>query len=130
LASILLLITGLFTGGMLGYAFETPMVVTRLFSYTLISASVLCLLFGVDLMDPRSALARMCTTRVFSYLGRISYGIYLYHFPVFYAFSLFPAKQESSLGTIGFAVLITIAIAAVSYQLIEKPILSLKSRFT
>ncbi|MEI7618412.1 MAG: acyltransferase family protein [Actinomycetota bacterium] len=59
--------------------------------------------------------------RPFVALGRISYGVYLYHLPVF----VFMTSQRTGLD--GWALLasrfaVTLAIAIASYQLIEQPI--------
>jgi len=68
------------------------------------------------------------------HLGKISYGIYLYHFfmPDFYnqMIDLFPGyfSPESSLKT-AFLFLSSIAFAEISWHLIEKPIMKIKNRF-
>lgn len=53
------------------------------------------------------------------YLGMISYGLYVYHLPVYQLVSWQPIP----------AVLITIAVASLSWHFYEKPINSLKRRF-
>ncbi|MCE7079474.1 acyltransferase [Streptomyces sp. ST2-7A] len=71
------------------------------------------------------------------YLGRISYGIYLWHFAVMYfwfgtgsIFGTEPAEMNVLRGTIQFPELMTavligsIAIASLSYYLVERPILN------
>ena len=67
------------------------------------------------------------------YLGRISYGLYVYHFPIIWF-----AGRIADLGvkppllqplTALIAFLATLAIASMSYFLLEKPILDLKDRF-
>ena len=68
------------------------------------------------------------------YLGKISYGIYLYHY-------FMPPLFQSLIKTLGlhqprepiaaiFTCALTIVTAAVSWHLIEKPILRLKEKFT
>jgi len=76
------------------------------------------------------------------YLGRISYGMYIFHITMFY-FVYYIFKDE--LGTIskqmglyewrndvGFVVafIATIIISVLSYKFFEKPFLRLKKRFT
>jgi peptidoglycan/LPS O-acetylase OafA/YrhL len=61
-------------------------------------------------------------------LGRISYGLYLVHVPVIFWMSggkVGPAHPAETLG----AVLATLGAALVSFYLIERPFLRLKSRF-
>ena len=82
--------------------------------------------------------------KVVNYIGKISYGIYLYHFvyigyffafinKFLYAITLsYPALNRvihDQHTDYWIEVFIMILIAAISYELIEKPILSLKKRF-
>jgi peptidoglycan/LPS O-acetylase OafA/YrhL len=64
-----------------------------------------------------------------TYIGRISYGLYLYHFPIYYWFGLSYPKGVPPLGTVGLAIACSFGVAALSYRFIEQPLLSLKSRF-
>ena len=57
-------------------------------------------------------------------VGRVSYGIYLYHLPIFWAFDTEAAKTW---GPIIWAVLLTALAVSTSWVLIEKPALRLKS---
>lgn len=72
-------------------------------------------------------------SRVLEYLGKISYGLYVYHFMcIAITRAILPAVH----GPIQNALLIilslgmTIAVSAVSYAVVEKPFLNLKRRFT
>lgn len=58
------------------------------------------------------------------YLGRISYGLYVFHEP-----ALLIAHRLTSAMTIPLGAAMTIAIAAASYRWFESPFLRLKSRF-
>jgi peptidoglycan/LPS O-acetylase OafA/YrhL len=70
-----------------------------------------------------------------TYLGRISYGIYLYQFLAFFAYYKLqtvlgkPAWMNEPLAFAGGCTLLTIAIASGSWFLFEKPLLSLKKFF-
>jgi peptidoglycan/LPS O-acetylase OafA/YrhL len=77
------------------------------------------------------------------YLGKISYGLYVYHSLVLYLVFVkgsgrltevtrllpLPQTARNSVGTAA-ALLITIVVAHLSYRFLEKPFLVLKQRFT
>ncbi|MEN3539922.1 acyltransferase [Microbispora sp. ZYX-F-249] len=78
---------------------------------------------------------------VMRYLGRISYGIYLWHFPMMYlrfgSGSIFgeTVPVQMLLGKFGFWALVipvalsTIAVASVSYWVLERPVIRLADRW-
>src|SRR5689334_21106745 len=76
---------------------------------------------------------RLLETAPMRYLGKISYGLYVYHFPVIWFsgrirdFGLSETLAKPLTAILAF--LATLMIASVSYHLIEKPILNLKDRF-
>jgi peptidoglycan/LPS O-acetylase OafA/YrhL len=70
---------------------------------------------------PRSLVPRMLSCAPIRYVGRISYGLYIWHWPIFiwldhsrtglYGYELF-----------GLRVLVTFAVSVVSFHLVERPI--------
>jgi peptidoglycan/LPS O-acetylase OafA/YrhL len=74
---------------------------------------------------------------VIVYLGKISYGLYLFHFPVFYLVeSLLPRNQfvfrtelQRTLTIMPLKFALTIALASLSWRYFEKRILEQKRRF-
>jgi peptidoglycan/LPS O-acetylase OafA/YrhL len=58
-------------------------------------------------------------------IGRISYGLYLYHLPIYHAL-LLPAAGPA---TVALAIALTFAVATASYWLVERPILRYAARF-
>ncbi|MCA8951561.1 MAG: acyltransferase [Planctomycetes bacterium] len=58
-------------------------------------------------------------------IGRISYGLYLYHFPLYVA--VMGGRQTP--GRLALALLLTFAVAIASYWLVERPLLRLGARF-
>ena len=95
------------------------------------------LLPGVFPGDGRGAPRRLLSTRLLAWLGIVSYGIYLWHLP------LIPKVGAAASDILGvgkgglpFTVLlillvagVTVACAATSYYLVERPILRLKNGF-
>lgn len=79
---------------------------------------------------------------VLVYLGRVSYGMYIFHITMFWlVYQIFKEELASFSTTIGLyewrnnvgfiiAFLATVIISLLSYRLLEKPFLRLKTRFT
>ncbi|MEO8760805.1 MAG: acyltransferase [Bacteroidia bacterium] len=71
--------------------------------------------------------------RLFNYLGKISYGLYMYHLMIIPMVAFFSIKYFGD-GKISFlfiyivSVLTTILVASISYSILEKPFLVLKSK--
>lgn len=67
------------------------------------------------------------------YLGKISYGLYMYHYPflwlAFVLFSIQFAPLWVQLAWSAGSLMLTICIAALSYRFLEAPILKYKRRF-
>jgi peptidoglycan/LPS O-acetylase OafA/YrhL len=85
-----------------------------------IAVAIAVLLFAVVTAQAGS-LARALANPVFVYVGRISYGLYLWHFPLF---SLLDAERLHLYGlpllAVRFAV--TFVVATASYYLVELPV--------
>ena len=81
------------------------------------------------MLDERSLLTRGASWRPLVALGRISYGLYLWHFPIY---SLVPRHVGSLPFAIRSALLVALSLAAatLSYRWIEQPFLRLKERLT
>jgi peptidoglycan/LPS O-acetylase OafA/YrhL len=76
---------------------------------------------AVVIARPEGLEARLLSVAVLGYLGRISYGLYLYHWP------LFLMIDNAHTGLVGWQLLVvrlaaTLAVAAASYHLVELPI--------
>jgi peptidoglycan/LPS O-acetylase OafA/YrhL len=65
--------------------------------------------------------------RVLGYLGRISYGLYVFHT---LCIALGNQVVRGNVGRVGIGLLLTIAMAAASYHYFERPFLKLKQRWT
>jgi peptidoglycan/LPS O-acetylase OafA/YrhL len=70
---------------------------------------------------PDSALARLLSIRPLRYVGRISYGMYLWHFPLFQ----YVDHARTGLGPyplFALRTVLTVVIASASFYLVERPI--------
>ena len=89
------------------------------------SGSVLLILGALD----HGPLAAGLSWKPLAALGLISYGVYLYHWPIF----IFLTSERTGLDGVALAVLkvgITLALAVASYFLIEQPVRQRRWRLT
>jgi peptidoglycan/LPS O-acetylase OafA/YrhL len=98
---------------------------------TLVAVACACLVLDV-LYCPTRLSRLLLENRPLVWVGRISYGLYLWHFPIFNGM-LNPTRMAKvgitgpALFTVRFAV--AFLVAALSFALIERPFLRLKRRF-
>lgn len=92
---------------------------------------VLCCLL-IFAIDKSNIPAKLLSLKAMRHLGKISYGIYVFHI-----FALWASEEimrriglDSALGKLALGILITIGLADVSYRLLERPFLLLKERAT
>ena len=88
--------------------------------FFLIGLSIACVILAA-VAAPRSIVPRVLSVAPVRYVGRISYGLYIWHWPIFiwlnaartglYGYELFALR-----------VLVTFAVSVVSFHLIERPI--------
>lgn len=90
-----------------------------LFGVALLSAVVI-----MAAMNRNGLLRRLLSIRWIEWVGVRSYGIYLWHWPLFVLFGLLIPRSPSSTWIVGLAtVVVTIGVAALSYRYIEQPVL-------
>lgn len=91
----------------------------------LLGVAVLTAIVIAALLVPASPLARVLELRPLRWVGERSYGIYLWHWPVFVLLAaVLPAWQsDATLAWVlgGIALAITVAAAALSYRFVESP---------
>lgn len=97
----------------------------ELFAGPLLIAAVSASVLIVCALDADSALSRCLSTSWITFLGRISYSLYLWHVPILVAFGVFGAGL--TLMAIP-AVSAALTAAVLSYYLVERPFLRRKSR--
>jgi peptidoglycan/LPS O-acetylase OafA/YrhL len=97
-----------------------------LVSYPLVAAAAAAIMLG--------SIGIQLRLPTLEYLGKISYGLYVYHqVCIWLAESILSGSRGGVLHAVLreiLALAITIAVAAASYAILEKPFLSLKNRFT
>jgi peptidoglycan/LPS O-acetylase OafA/YrhL len=93
--------------------------------FTILAATTALLLVNL-VVGKKGILTAMLESKPLVWIGRISYGLYLWHYPVFkwirYAAAPWPVK-------LALALLATFAVASLSFYLMERPLLRLKKRF-
>lgn len=110
-------------------------IITALTSFCIVSMGAL---------NVPSFLGRILSNNTLRYIGKISYGIYIYHWIIFFLFRgifykwwvnvdfglFYKLKYNVYLGSFLFFFVASIIIASISFYLIERPILSLKEKLT
>jgi len=96
------------------------------FGYFAISMLTIILLLDI-LLNPQSKIKIFLAIPWLIWIGSISYGLYLWHYPIYRTlFALgYPRFTVITLGT-----LLTFLIATLSSRLLERPVLTFKTRFT
>lgn len=82
----------------------------------------------IELLVRRQLLPGLFENKVVRYLGKVSYGIYIFHFPAQAAIERL-ARGVPTLGQLLLQVAATVAISAASYELFEVRFLVLKERW-
>jgi len=93
--------------------------------FTIFAAATALLLINL-VLDTRGVFKSCLELRPLVWVGKISYGVYLWHYPVFKAVSYLNTAWPFKLAV---ALSGTFAIASASFYVIEKPLLRLKQRF-
>ena len=91
-------------------------------------------LFGIIIINlaANTNLKNVLEWSVINYLGRISYGIYMYHFLVMILVLLFASKFNIETNWIIYPLILlgTIGISSISYHYFEVIFLKLKTKYT
>jgi peptidoglycan/LPS O-acetylase OafA/YrhL len=94
-----------------------------------IFTDLLCL--SIVAMAAKNPSQPLLSNNILRWIGRRSYGIYLYHFPIFIALGIL-IREHSPVNyflVTALRVALTIFVAEVSYQFIERPVLRFKKRY-
>ncbi len=99
----------------------------KMIGFSLMSSTIFLATIGTSCMGPK--LGTVLSKGPLAYVGRISYGVYLYHYPIFYSLGLLDHEAQHTLWTTCQGVVLTFAVATTSYYLLERPILRYASRY-
>lgn len=114
----------------LGYPVTLPDAYQFIWAYTLINYFFALLIQSVV---RENLFVKFLSFAPLAYLGRISYGLYVYHFPLLWftgrlrdipAFSNMPQMY-----VILISFMLTVGISAISFRFVESPLIRLKDRF-
>lgn len=116
----------------LGYQLLLPDSYKYIWAYTLLNYFFAVLIYGVA---QEAWFTRFLEWRPLRYMGKISYGLYVYHFPIVwfagriadFGLGLTPFWVKFLTALIAFAA--TLLIASLSFRFLERPITNLKDRF-
>jgi peptidoglycan/LPS O-acetylase OafA/YrhL len=107
--------------------------------FSLLAIGFGALILGAAVNDRESdPLQRVLRNRVLSRVGKYSYGMYVYHVPLLWAcqllvFNRLPAalvvQPVFAIAYVCGLALLTFAVAVISYEYVERPILGLKRHF-
>ncbi len=92
----------------------------------------LSVLAYLALGQPARWVVQLMRSRVVVYVGRISYGLYLYHLLIFFLLGINPAAmggRGASLPMLVFAIGLSLVVSVVSFEFFEKPIMGLRRKF-
>ena len=100
----------------------------QVFKFPLLSLLYFALIGAVISLRPGHPINAILRTRFFSYTGKVSYGLYVYHPIIYFICSRYIDTGSIPLN-IGIRFIITYVVAALSYHLIEERFLKLKKFF-
>jgi peptidoglycan/LPS O-acetylase OafA/YrhL len=118
----------IFLGYLLGTASWTDLMLYQAGGYTLVALSIALILIVLLVSPPRSALLVLRFVPLV-WIGRISYGLYLWHWPV----RIFIYQKRIVPGSISqfvTVVILSLLLTTLSYYFVEKPFLRWKKRFS
>lgn len=114
--------------------FPTQRWIIEIFSNTLFSLLAFFIVAPAITDSYKGVIAKILENRVIVHIGKISYGLYLYHFfmPDLYNYlnSLGLFTGNTVTFRAAFYFIACLLIAEISWFLIERPVLKLKSKFT
>lgn len=101
----------------------------EIFGYPVMAGTCCLIVYAVSLSP---SMQTVFSCRPIRHLGKLSYGVYLFHIFALAESAVLLDKLElhGSAARFGAAVILTVVLAECSYRVIERPFLLLKDRFT
>ena len=102
---------------------------TSRFDYLIFSWMLFVIVLKIE--NSNSLMNLLFTNKAIVFIGKISYGIYLFHYPIFYFFEI-TANQLGgkwiTLSNFIAPIALVFLLPIVSYYIIEKPLLNYKNK--
>jgi peptidoglycan/LPS O-acetylase OafA/YrhL len=118
----------IFMGYLVGTASWRDLMLYQHGGYTLVALSIGLILVVLVVWPPKFALLVLRFVPLV-WIGRISYGLYLWHWPV--RWFVYPKNGlPASVGQLLIVVVLSLSLTTFSYYFVEKPFLRLKKRFS
>jgi peptidoglycan/LPS O-acetylase OafA/YrhL len=113
-----------------GYPFALPNAYQFVWGYTFLNHFFAVIIY---LVSKHRFFNHFLEWSPLQYLGKISYGLYVYHYPIIWFstrirdFGMEDPFAKPVIAVLSFAA--TLLVASISYKVLEKPLLNLKDRF-
>jgi len=99
----------------------------KMIGFALMSSSIFLAALGT--MTLGKGVSAVLSKGPLAYAGRISYGVYLYHFPIYFVLGVLDEEANPSAMLTFQGIGLTFVVATVSFYLLERPILKYASRY-
>lgn len=112
------------------YLNEVPKYAKKVLIVPFISLGIIILWYRLDYVR-ENIFKKLIVNKVADYIGKMSYGIYLYHYPILYYFNMVDWQGPVTHNTPKYWCMIALILtcAAISYHFIELPLLRLRHKF-
>ena len=102
--------------------------------FAFVGYTTFCAMFGLlvyeVVMNKQSFASRLLSIQPLRFFGKISYGFYIFHWPIYLMSRKYLFEQTGSrLGTALIATVLALLVSVISYYYFERYFLRLKSRF-
>jgi len=99
------------------------------FRYSLQGIGLSLIVLNLMFWPKMKVFVRMLENKVMQWIGRVSYGVYLWHVPFTMLAGKYMGLEKGAWDYIGFVVIATFIMTAISYYGMEKPIVKLRKKF-